>query len=193
MTMENFLSPADPAPCDELSAQVSEHFSVRDEQTANWVVRRVNEARAYRRRVEEWAAGEIRRAQAEEQFFLGRFGGQLREWLQQQITTRHLRRKSLALPSGTIGLRRSPPRLAIQDEAKAVQWARQHLPYALRAEVKVTGPAAQDLRAWCQENCRSAQITESLLREELGEYVESCGEIPEGVEVQCGEERFYVA
>lgn len=135
----------------------------------------------------------MRRAQAEEEYFLSRFGGQLQAWLQEEMATRHLRRKSLALPSGTIGLRRLPPRLAIQDEAKATQWSREHLPYAVRAMVKVTGPAAQDLRAWCQENCRSAQITESLLLEGLGEYVANCGEIPEGVEVQGSEERFYVA
>ena len=55
-------------------------FVVSDERSANWVVRKIVEARRYAMHVEAWAAGEIRRAQREEQRLLDRFGLQLEQW-----------------------------------------------------------------------------------------------------------------
>ncbi|MEM6552612.1 MAG: hypothetical protein AAF750_10865 [Planctomycetota bacterium] len=52
----------DPIPFDrpdeEMAAQVPERFVVRDEASANWVARRITEARAYAKRVHQWAEQE---------------------------------------------------------------------------------------------------------------------------------------
>jgi hypothetical protein len=67
----------------ELAEQVPERFAVRDEASANWVVRRVVEARTYAERVKAWAEREQRRARREERFFLHRFGAELDRWLKE--------------------------------------------------------------------------------------------------------------
>src|SRR5687768_14177659 len=75
--------------------QVPDGFGVRDGQTANWVVRKIVEARAYAVHVQEWAAREIRRAQGDEKFFLHRYGHQLEEWARRQLEAEDGRRKSV--------------------------------------------------------------------------------------------------
>ena len=87
---------------DELQIEIpDERFRVVDEGSANFVVRKVIESRRYRDHVEEWAAAELRRAQRQEGFFLGRWGLELEEWARSQIA-QQFRRKSLALPAGTV-------------------------------------------------------------------------------------------
>src|SRR4051812_34057237 len=61
----------------ELAVTVPERFAVTDEASANWLVRKVLEARRYAERVEAWAAAEMRRARRDEAFLLGRFGSDL--------------------------------------------------------------------------------------------------------------------
>src|SRR4051812_10340987 len=84
---------------------VSEQFVVHDASSASWVARKVNEARAYAKRVSEWAAREIKRAERDEQFLMMRYGGQLEEWASQQIALLKGRRRSICLPGGTVGYR----------------------------------------------------------------------------------------
>ena len=68
-----------------LSPEPDQRFEVTDENSANWVVRKIIESGTYVRRVKSWADMEIRRAQREEAFFRQRFGPQLEAWLQQQL------------------------------------------------------------------------------------------------------------
>lgn len=56
---------------------VPEQFSVKDAATASWVTKKINEARAYAKRVGAWADREIRRAERDEQFLMMRYGQQL--------------------------------------------------------------------------------------------------------------------
>jgi hypothetical protein len=56
---------------------VPEAFAVRDAESANWVVRKIGESRMYAARVKAWAATELRRAERQEQFYLGRYGKQI--------------------------------------------------------------------------------------------------------------------
>ncbi len=134
--MSDPLVPFD-MPDAEMEAQVPERFSVVDEGSANWVIRRIVEARAYAERVAAWAQIESRRARREEAFFLLRFGGQLEAWAQEQIAQRGGRQKSLNLPSGRIGFRTAPPKLVIYDESALLAWARQHCPQAVEAVERV--------------------------------------------------------
>ena len=55
---------------DQNSASPNSDFEINDERGANWVVRKVIEARQYAEHVEQWAAAEITRAQAEERRLL---------------------------------------------------------------------------------------------------------------------------
>ncbi len=197
---ENVAPPSDggiartegPAEQESPNCSAPEYFHVRDEASAEWVVRRINEARANVHRVEQWAATEIRQAREQERCFLGRYGAQLENWLRNELERRDLRRRSLALPSGTIGLRRLPPRLVIENESAALDWARRHLRLALRITISAAGADGEDLARWSRENCRGSRITERLALEDLNEYVGSTGELPNGVELRSGEERFYV-
>src|SRR5262245_39432301 len=81
---------------------IEESFSVHDSASANWVLRKINEARAYSLHVEQWARAELRRAEREEAFLLHRFGDQLESWVRSQIAQRHDGRKSIFLPAGCV-------------------------------------------------------------------------------------------
>ena len=143
-----------------------EQFSVRDESSANWLVRRVAECRAYRQHVEQWAALEIKRAEREEAFFITRFGAQLESWARRQIAKQH-GRKSVKLPAGTVGFRTEPARLSVTDE-----------------------PA---LLAWCKTNLREAiQTVQRVLRSSVREHIDSTGELPAGTEITGKGEKFYI-
>ena len=135
-----------------------EAFHVHDAATANWVVRKIIEARQYAKRVEEWAAAERRRAEREERFFMFRFGAQLEQWARAQIEAGSNRRKSICLPAGRIGLRTPPPRLGIVDEVRLLSWCRANLPAAVI-------------------------VTERVSRQALHDHVKATGECPDGTEV----------
>jgi hypothetical protein len=144
---------------------VPDAFEVCDRTSANWLVRRINEARAYADHVKAWAALELRRAEREERFFIERYGGQLENWARAEIS--RLRRKSLKLPAGTIGFRKEPPRLMVSDESKLIAWCRRNLAAAIRVQTSVL---------------------KSLVRD----HVAQTGESPDGAEISGGGERFYV-
>ena len=55
-----------------VECNVPETFAVDDAASANWLVRKIVETRAYAKHVKEWADGELRRAEREELFFLHR-------------------------------------------------------------------------------------------------------------------------
>jgi phage host-nuclease inhibitor protein Gam len=143
-----------------------ERFHVLDAESANFVIRKILEARRYGERAEAFAAAEMRRAQREEHFFWARFGGELEAWAKEQIA-REFRRKSLSLPSGTLGFRTEPQRLTVQDEARVLAWCRSSLP-------------------------RAVKTAHSVLKSEITDYIKSSGELPPGVEITGGGERFYV-
>jgi hypothetical protein len=144
---------------------VPQQFEVKDPSSANWVVRRVVAARQYAAHIKAWSAAELKRAEREEQFFLLHFGPQLEAWLKPQL--HQLRRKSLALPAGTIGFRNTPPKLLIIDETQLIGWCRRHLPEAI-------------------------QVKTTLLTSLLKQHLERTGECPQGIELADAESRFYI-
>lgn len=151
----------------EVQRTVPEDFSVRDSATAAWVVRRVLQARDYMAKVKMWAEAEERRAEAEEKRLLFLFGSQLRRWTEQEIEKLKGRRRSIALPSGVVGLRAVQPRLIVVEEGTALAWA------------KASCPAA-------------VVITEKLLKTPIIEHFDQTGEVPPGTEVTPAETAFYI-
>jgi hypothetical protein len=162
MNAENLTGTASPS---NREAQTSEPFSVHDAKSANWVVRKVMETRAYAQHVKEWAEAEMRRADQEERFYLHRYGHQLQAWLKSQLNSG--RRKCVKLPAGTLGFRNEPIKLDVVDEKSLVGWCQKSLPGAL---------------------CTQVRVLKSLVKD----HFRKTGELPDGMITTGGCERFYV-
>lgn len=147
--------------------KVDDEFHVRDERSANWVLRKIAECRSYRERVARWAQGETLRADRQEAFLMHRFCSELEAWTRQQLGKQHGRRQSIALPAGVLGFRREPTKLLVLDERALIGWCRDNLPAAIK-------------------------VTESLLKNEIQTHFKSTGECPAGAEIGGGGERFYL-
>ena len=153
---------------DSLDFQVCTAFSVRDDETANWLVRRIVAARAYAERCEAFAARERRRAAQEEAFLLGKFGAQLREYATRKLIEQGGRRKSVNFPAGTVGYRTQPEKIVVDDEAAVITWAREHNPTLV-------------------------STIEKLKKAELNDYVKKTGEVPAlGVHIESAHDEFYI-
>jgi hypothetical protein len=146
--------------------QEAEGFSVHDDSTANWLVRKIAECRAYRERIERWAALEMKRAEREEAFFMTRFGGQLETWARRQIAKQR-GRKSIKLPAGTVGFRTEPTRLAVKDEPALLAWCKANLPDAI-------------------------QTIQRVLKSSVKDHIGGTGEIPDGTEIAGGQQKFFI-
>ena len=163
---ENAMAEAESTLSEMAEPVVPDQFVVNDAATANWVVRRIVQARQYRDKVEAWAAGEMRRAEREEAFFLGRFSQQLQAWVKAELGSQP-RRKSINLPAGTIGYRTEATKLLIENDDRLLQWCRSNLENAVKTEHRV-------------------------LRSRVMEHVAATGEVPDGTELGGGGEKFYV-
>jgi hypothetical protein len=170
----------------------SDGFRVADENTANWLVRKILEARAYAVHVEEWAAAEKQRAKRDEQRLLLRFGPELEQWLRTEIQTRGNRSKSVALPAGRISLRRVNGRMVIADEAVAMQWAKDHLVDAVKINISVTGSAALHFADCCKTLLGSNAGTFQVIKSVLAEHIARTGEIPDGVNLESSQEHLLI-
>jgi phage host-nuclease inhibitor protein Gam len=155
------------APEDRLPP-VEESFHVADEKSANWVIRHIADARARAVKAQEWAAREVAQAEREESWFLGRFGAELEAFTRSSLDGG--KKKSLALPAGTIGFRKTPEKLVITDEAKCLEWARKNAPASV-----VVVPAS-----------------ERLSKSDLNLAVKANGVIPDGADIEPAVEKFYV-
>ena len=165
-------SPGIALPADDTSdaPSVPPRFSVHDESSANWLVRRVVEARAYRDRVKQWAERELRRSEREESFFLSRHGCELDAWLRSRLATERGRRRSVNLPAGTVSYRRQPAKLVVVDEPQVVAWATNAYPDALETVVR-----------------------QRLRRRVLTQHLEQTGELPpDGATFQSASDRLYI-
>jgi len=177
--------------CPGVADEVPLSFTVQDEQTASWVVRKVIEARAYAERVRAWAERELRRAEHDEAWLLHRFGTDLERFLQSELRRLGGRRRSIALPGGTIGYRASTARLDVVDEAAARQWCVEHLSSALNVTLEAEGRAALELLQR-HDSLGGPRVRVRLARGPLKEHFLSTGELPEGMDYQPGSDRFYI-
>ncbi|MEM6392782.1 MAG: host-nuclease inhibitor Gam family protein [Planctomycetota bacterium] len=165
------MSSLEPIPFDmppaDLEAQVPERFQVTDNTSANWVVRRITEARAYAKRVATWAESEARRARREEEFFLARFSPELQAWLNRELAQRGGKQKSVNLPAGRVGFRLKAAKLVIDDNAAVRDWAKTHCPEAV-----VT--------------------VERLAKTHLNQHFEAMGELPVGSTLEPEHDALYI-
>lgn len=151
----------------EVVAAIPTSFEINDEASANWLVRRIAEARAHSERVSAFAAREIRRAEQTERWLFLRYGRQLQEWVTKELARRRGRSRSLDLPDGRVGYRAEPERLVVNDEQSVLDWARASCPTAI---------------------ITSYRISRTALRQHLVETAE----LPDGVTVEPARDRFYL-
>jgi hypothetical protein len=147
---------------------VPEAFRVTDAETASWVVRKINEARAYRKRVAEWADREMRRSRRDEEFLWFRYGQQLEDWAEPEIARLRGRRRSICLPGGKLGYRKTGTMLVIDDPDEVLRWARVSLPNAVVTK-------------------------QTLSKTILNQHFEATGDYPVGTHVEDNREKFYIA
>lgn len=183
--MDNAETPEPIAPA------VPEAFRVHNVSSANWLVRRIVESRAYGTHVRTWAAAEIRRAENEERFFFQRFGPQLEAWAREYLRISNGHRRSIPLPSGTIGFRAVAAHLIVTDETKLLAWCHMHLPTAISVEVRVAGSDARRLIDWLRHNCPKAEFEQNTVKSLVDDHFRATGECPMGTECATGE-RFFV-
>ena len=122
---------------DTFELDVPPAFAIRDAATANWLVRRVVEAREHAVRAKAWAATKVRRVEREESQLLYLFGQQLQTWVRAELERLRHRRRTVFLPDGQVGYRRNPGRMLVEDEAAALAWAREHCPEAVRVTLSL--------------------------------------------------------
>lgn len=152
----------------EILKSVPKHFAITDDHSASWLVRRVMQSRAYAARVKEWADQELRRSAREEATLMWLYGHQIEVWAKGEIEKLNGRRKSVSLPSGTVGFRSNPPRLVVDDESRVIQWAKVHLPQAI-------------------------VVTEKVSKTMINEFAEKSGVIPDdGVHIEPAAEKFFI-
>lgn len=147
---------------------IPERFHIHDDATANWLVRKIVEARAYAKRCEDWCAREKARTQRDEEFLFFRFGQQLSDHAQKLIIEQGGRRKSVSLPAGTIGFRHEGPKILVDDESLVITWAKQHKPELV-------------------------STVERLSKSALNQYVEDTGDVPDvGIRIEPAREKFFI-
>lgn len=156
-----------------------EAFTIRDEASANWLVRKIKEARAYAEHVKAWAEHELRRAHREEKFFLTRYGPQLQTWLEQRIKDSSSRR-SIKLPAGTVALRSDPGQVVVESHAQLVAWCEEHLVDAVLMKMFVKGRNALQIEAWIRESQIEGEVTKGVLKAAVNNHFKVSGELPAG-------------
>jgi phage host-nuclease inhibitor protein Gam len=162
--------PGDPEIDAEILSSVPRQFAIVDEQSANWLIRKIAAARQYAVQVAGWAEQEKRRAAREEQCLMYLFGRQIELWAKSEIEQKKGKRKSLSLPAGVVGFRAVAPSLQVDDEKLVLEWARSSCPGAV-----------------------TTVTLEKLSRAVLKDHFESTGEMPsDGAHVERGGERFYI-
>lgn len=148
--------------------QIPRSFAITDERTANWVVRKINEARKYAEECAAWAKSEAARSKRVEDFFVSRFGESLKEIVAEQLGLDQNRgKKSLKLPAGTVGFRHSKANVVVSDKQALLDWCRESLPTAIL-------------------------YSESVRKEEVNSYFFEHGVLPPGCELEPEGDKFFV-
>jgi phage host-nuclease inhibitor protein Gam len=164
-------------------------FVIDSDEAANWVVRKVVEARAYAVRAKEWAEREVRRAKRDERFFVDQYSAQIRDWLSSRLTSR---KRSIDLPSGRVGLRKQPPQVEICDLSTVVAWTTINVPEAVVVQIEVCGPEAVRVGNEMSNRFPTAKVTWAVRRKLLNEHLTATGEVPSGASVSGTQDSMYI-
>jgi phage host-nuclease inhibitor protein Gam len=112
---------------DEVQKEIATDFAVTDLQSADWCLRKVESAErniqrrrdfvtAYRAKLDAW----LEKANAADFRTTERMAELLRPWAEKEIAIDG-KRKSVSLPTGTVGFRESPDSIEVEDERAAIE------------------------------------------------------------------------
>lgn len=117
-------------------------FHVHDRASAEWVLERLSEAEAEvaaleRRKTVLVANIESMQLEAERRvtFLMGRFLLELQAFAEKELAGKKTR--TWKSPFGRLSFRKGKSRLVVHDEAKAVEWAKQNQPQAVKVTEKL--------------------------------------------------------
>ena len=150
-----------------LEAEVSsedEEFRVTDENSCNWVVRKIVSAEDELKRIKSQYNARKKELERRIEFFEKRFGHEMEQWTSQNLP---YNRKSIKLQNGTVGFRKSRETIKIVDKEENIEWVKNNCPDALRQKEYTT---------------KTEQI----------EHLQETGEMPAGVDLQPAENKFYI-
>jgi len=127
-------------------AEEKPRFTVTDESSANWVLRKLAECDAEESVIKQMVDEEIERIkkraekllspiQRKRQFFETVFTPQLEEFAKSRVTDK---RRSVNLLHGKVGFRKGQEKLIIDDEQKAIEWAEEYCPAAIKKSILLT-------------------------------------------------------
>ena len=148
-------------------AEEKPRFTVTDESSANWVLRKLAECDAEESAIKQMADEEIERIkkraekllspiQRKRQFFEAVFTPQLEEFAKSRVTDT---KRSVNLLHGKVGFRRGQEKLVIDDEEKAIIWAESECPDAVKVvKSLLLTPAKAQLLKQCPETKALAGI-----------------------------------
>ncbi|MCW3053837.1 MAG: Bacteriophage Mu Gam like protein [Chthonomonadales bacterium] len=130
ITMPNGLCPgcAELETAGELPPVRPEGFHICDERSANWLLRKLANIAAEKRRVTAQADEILRQLDADAQRLQHLFGAELEQFARHTLATTGSKRRSLTLLQGTLSFRTIAPALRVSDTAAAIRWAKQHAP-----------------------------------------------------------------
>ena len=161
---------------------------VNDRSSADWVVQKIKAERQKQADLKAWAAHEIEKSKHREESLVQRFGLELHQFAQ---ANQERGRKSLALPSGTVGTRLQKTKLVVTDESVCMDWCRENLPLAM------TGTFT--LPNWEYINQliigmsgKFTKLALALNKTVLNDHFESTGEVPPGTDVVAGHDKFFI-
>lgn len=162
---------------DEQDALVREGWRIEDMAAADWALRRlaelqrtVAENEAVLKASIERLKERTKRLNAQHERGIAFFEGKLREFAEpRKAELLTGKKKSRSLPSGDIGWRSVAEKLAVVDEAAAIEWAR-------------TQPVESEL----------LRIKEEVNKAALAAHYRESGEVPPGCDVSPAREEFHV-
>ncbi len=161
---------------DEQDPNVREGWHIESLDTADWALRRIAELQVEVEENDSVLAATIAKLQARTEKLnasanrgLEFFSGRLREYaeLNQAMLLKGGKKKSRALPSGSIGWKTVPAKLTVTDDAKALAWAEKQ-------------PVESELLRIRTEVSKSA----------LAAHFKGSGEVPPGCDVAPEREEF---
>jgi hypothetical protein len=132
-------------------------FTVRDQASAEWVLERIFDAesqeaalgerlRIIAKNIVEMQAAQRRRVE----WLRKRFEPELRQWAEHELEGK--RTRSIRTPFGTLSFRKGQRKVAVDDEAPAVEWAEKNRPDAVKVTKKLLVSALEE--GDCPPGCR---------------------------------------
>lgn len=111
-----------------IKQEQDETFHVTSESKADWVIKKILAIEDEIDRIERQHERRVKQLEREKEFFKIRFGAELEGWIRANLNGR---KKSIDLPHGRAGFRKSQETIEIIDQDAAVDWAKENCPSAL--------------------------------------------------------------